>query len=88
MRKKRREGRGRVEEESRPSRLWIPETTGEMRMPEEEEKKKAEHEPEEEWKVKFKDGTVFAPVTYSNLVEWYQEQPGGAVGPLQGDRRV
>jgi len=41
-------------------------------MAQEEEKKERPQEGEEEWKVRFKDGTVFAPVTYDQLVEWYK----------------
>lgn len=41
-------------------------------MPEDEEKPEAKQEPQEEWKVRFKDGTVFAPVTYDNLLVWFK----------------
>jgi hypothetical protein len=43
----------------------------EVNMPEEKEKKEETQELEE-WKVRFKDGTVFAPVTFDNLLEWYK----------------
>jgi hypothetical protein len=51
-------------------------------MPEEEEKKEGEKEVQEEWKVRFKDGTVFAPVTYENLVEWYKSGQIDAETPV------
>jgi len=68
----------RVAEQVGPLRLRVTEPVGEIKMPEDEKKAEGKQEaPEEgqeevvdEWKVRFKDGTVFAPVTYDQLVEW------------------
>jgi hypothetical protein len=73
-------------EQASPLRLRSTELLGETTMPEDEEKKEGEQEPEEEvldeWKVRFKDGTVFAPVTYDLLVEWYESGQIGEDSPV------
>ena len=51
-------------------------------MPEDKGKTEGEQEPQEEWKVRFKDGTVFAPVAYDNLAEWYQSGQIDAETPV------
>ncbi len=51
-------------------------------MPKEEGKTEGGQEAQEEWKVRFKDGTVFAPVTYENLVEWFNSGQIDAETPV------
>lgn len=60
-----------LRDQAEPLRLKRDEPVGEVKMPEEKEKKEERTELEE-WKVRFKDGTVFAPVTYDNLLEWHK----------------
>lgn len=51
-------------------------------MPKEKEEKGKQPEAQEEWKVRFKDGTVFAPVTYDTLLEWFKSGQIDAETPV------
>ncbi len=61
-----------VREQAEPLKLRRTEPAAEAKMPEEKEKKEEKQEAHEEWKVRFKDGSVFAPVTYDHLLELYK----------------
>ncbi len=51
-------------------------------MPEEKKEKTGKQEAQEEWKVRFKDGTVFSPVTYDTLLEWFKSGQIDAETPV------
>ena len=61
-----------LRQQAEPLKLRGSEPVPQAKTPEEQEKTEPQEETHEEWKVRFKDGTVFAPVNYDTLMEWFK----------------
>jgi RNA polymerase subunit RPABC4/transcription elongation factor Spt4 len=61
-----------LRQQAEPLKLRGTEPVPKAKTTQEQEKTEPQEETHEEWKVRFKDGTVFAPVNYDTLMEWFK----------------